>query len=346
MINYKNIEMGKIAFHRVGNKNRGEYNFRSETLFDFEIALKENLKEFFLKSLRKQEELYQFQSSTELEDNRVYRFVRQIFENPLTLLEQSFNILEYLYAQSDHPNIKSGELFVVHFTDIQLDDELVDAVGIFKAETKSKFFQVDNLERQLTLKGLDGINAEKLDKGCLIINTESADGYRIYTVDNNRYDASYWLKNFLDIEHVRNENFHTRSYLELLDNFSQEVVAPTTDKKEQLKFINDSVDYFASHETFNAEDFAQEVIPSETIASEFKNYAADYGLDQVETFEISPSALKTAAKKIKSEIKLDTKIQIKLDLNNPDAGHQYLEKGFDEEQGMFYYKVYFNEELS
>ena len=346
MINYKNIQMGKVALHHVGNKNRGEYNFRSETLFDFEIALKENLKTFFLKSIRKQEELYKFFSPTDLEANSVYRFVQRIFENPQTLLEQSNNILEYLYAQSDHPNIKSGELFIVHFSDIQIDDELVDAVGIFKAETKTRFFHLDQREKQLTIKGLEGIHAEKLDKGCLILNTNPSDGYRVYSVDNNRYDASYWLKSFLDIEYVQDENFHTRSYLELLDNFSQEIVAPAADKKEQLKFINDSVEYFASHETFNENDFIQEVLPSEKIATEFKNYQADYGLDQVNSFAISPTAFKTAAKKIKTEIKLDTKISIKLDLNNPDASHQYLEKGFDEEKQMHFYKVYFNEELT
>jgi len=64
----------------------------------------------------------------------------------------------------------------------------------------------------------------------------------------------------------------------------------------------------------------------------------------VEAFEVSVPTLMKESKKIKSEIKLDTKINIKLDLTNPDAAEEYLERGFDEEKKMYYYKVYFNSE--
>jgi hypothetical protein len=41
---------------------------------------------------------------------------------------------------------------------------------------------------------------------------------------------------------------------------------------------------------------------------------------------------------------LDTNIQIKLDVEAPDASSEYLELGYDEIKKMKYYKVYFNEE--
>ena len=53
---------------------------------------------------------------------------------------------------------------------------------------------------------------------------------------------------------------------------------------------------------------------------------------------------KRQKQKIKTEIKLDTNIQIKLDIDAPDAASEYLEKGYDEERKMNFYKVYFNEE--
>ena len=61
-------------------------------------------------------------------------------------------------------------------------------------------------------------------------------------------------------------------------------------------------------------------------------------------FSVSPIVLKKQRSKIKTEIKLDTNIQIKLDVDAPDAASEYVEKGYDEEKKMQFYKVYFNEE--
>ena len=36
--------------------------------------------------------------------------------------------------------------------------------------------------------------------------------------------------------------------------------------------------------------------------------------------------------------------EVKLDIDAPDASEEYLERGYDEEKKMHYYKVFFNEE--
>ncbi len=61
-------------------------------------------------------------------------------------------------------------------------------------------------------------------------------------------------------------------------------------------------------------------------------------------FPISEAVVKKQKRAFKTEIKLDTNIQIKIDIDAPDAAEEYLEKGYDEEKKMKYYKVYFNEE--
>ena len=50
-------------------------------------------------------------------------------------------------------------------------------------------------------------------------------------------------------------------------------------------------------------------------------------------------------KKIKSEILLDTRIQIKIDVDEIDTVKDNVERGYDDEKKMHFYKVYFNEEL-
>ena len=54
--------------------------------------------------------------------------------------------------------------------------------------------------------------------------------------------------------------------------------------------------------------------------------------------------LKKKKNKLKTEIKLDTNISIKLDVDAPEAASEYLERGYDEGKKMKFYKVYFNEE--
>jgi hypothetical protein len=61
-------------------------------------------------------------------------------------------------------------------------------------------------------------------------------------------------------------------------------------------------------------------------------------------FDVAEAVVNKENKKIKTDIKLDTHIQIKLDIDAPDASAEYLERGYDEEKKMHYYKVFFNVE--
>ena len=345
MIDFSNITLDKMAIHRVGNKSKAEKNFFSEKLYAPSAAIEDKLLPFFLNPLKKVEETYHF---IHLENNALLSLATDCFSNPENFLEKSSRMARHLYDQSKHPNIKPGEVFVVHFSDIQYGDEMVSGIGIFKCERKSSFMQVNLIEEELLINFQQGISADKLDKGCLILNVEQEDGLRVLSVDNNSYDTSYWLNDFLNVTFVKDNFFHTKSYLEMVDNFSKEVLAPQMDRQEQIQFMNDSVDYFAKHETFNFDEFAEAVAPSlpkDLGTNELKHYQADYALADVNDFQIATNAIKTAKKKISPNIKLDTGIQIKMNMAEPEASKEFVVKGFDEAKGMHFYKVYFNEEV-
>ena len=61
-------------------------------------------------------------------------------------------------------------------------------------------------------------------------------------------------------------------------------------------------------------------------------------------FDVAESVVNKEKKKIKTDIKLDTNIQIKLDIDAPEASSEYLERGYDEDKKMHFYKVFFNVE--
>ena len=121
--------------------------------------------------------------------------------------------------------------------------------------------------------------------------------------------------------------------------------------------MNNSVDYFNKNEVFDTDSFLEAVIPAkddfeegfkenfeEKFKDEFRNFQKDYNVPASQNFSISNQTLKSESKKLNNLIKLDTRIQIKLDFNNPEGCRDFLEKGYDESKGMSYYKVYFNEE--
>ena len=349
MINLFNTQIETLSIHRVGNKSRNEALFLSENPFRTQDELTPLLKEFFLKSFREKEEnYYQFAHAVDLEYNDMFNFATEIFTNPNQLHEVSKKITKHLFEQSNHPHIKNGEVYVAYLTNLNIDNQIVDAVGVFKSEVVSDFLQFEEKGSLLEMQLHQGISLNKLDKGCLIFNYKKEEGYKILTVDSNRYDARYWLEHFLSVDAFHDENFITKKYLKFCQDFAKDVIFPAEDKKEEVMFMNRSMNYFAKNDAFEETNFLNEVIDNPDLIPEFKNYKVDrgekYSIEDVTQFPIANAAVTDARKKIKSVINLDTNIQIKLDFINPESADKFVEKGWDEEKQMYYYLVYFNKE--
>lgn len=341
MIEFSNLYIDRLALHQVGNKHRGEANFFSDSPLQPDEKLQESLVQYFIQPMKKADAIYRLHHAGNLELNPVYHYAHAIFENPENFQENSVHLARQLYEQSDHPNIRSGEVYVAYFRDVQYEDELVDAVGIFKAERKSAFLRWQEAGSNLSVDALEGTDIDKPDKGCLILRTQESDGYRVLSIDHNKYDALYWPERFLGIVFVEDHHYHTRRYLELIEACSQSVAG---DQKEQVQVRANSIEYFRNHETFQPEEFAREVFAEPEAREAFQQLQADFGLQEIPPFPISQQAFQQAKRKWPSQIRLDTHIQIKLDFSHPDAADKYLVRGYDEERGMYFYKVYFNAE--
>ena len=349
MINLFNTHIESLSIHRVGNKSRNEEIFLSEQTFSLNDEIVPIIKEFFLKPFRDKEENYfQFAHDVDLEYNEMYKFASEIFDNPSKTHEISKNITKHLFEQSNHPHIKNGEVYITHLTNISIDNNKVDAIGIFKSELKADFLQFEEKGTALEMILQQGINLNKLDKGCIIFNYKKEEGYKILTVDSNRYDARYWLEHFLSVDAFQDENFMTKKYLKFCQDFAKEVVLPAEDKKEEVMFMNRAVNHFAKNDMFEESNFLNEVIDNPDLISEFKNYKVDkgekYSIEDLTSFPIANAAVSDARRSIKNVINLDTHIQIKLDFINPESAEKFVEKGWDEEKQMYYYLVYFNKE--
>ena len=85
---------------------------------------------------------------------------------------------------------------------------------------------------------------KKVDKGCLILNAADGEGKVVLSVDNNNYDAQYWIKYFLNIKYPDDSNQHTKNYIEMCREFSKEVMQPQFGMQEQSSFLAKTVDFF------------------------------------------------------------------------------------------------------
>lgn len=349
MINLYNAYIEGLSLHRVGNKSRNEGVLLSQEPFKADDELTPLLKEFFLKPFRdKEESYYRFQHEADLEYHELYKLIKQAFEGPEHIHKISKQIARHLFDQSMHPHIKSGELYVAYLTNVQLDNQKMDAIGIFKSELKQDFLEFAEGEAQLDAILKQGVNLNKLDKGALIFNAEEEEGYKVLSVDSNRYDTRYWLESFLGVDAFEDENFFTKKYLRFCQDFAKEVVLPAEDKKEEVLFMNRAVNHFAKNDQFEETVFMNEVIDNPELIPEFRHYKAEkapkYKIEDVTSFPIANTAVSAARKKMKNVIDLDTNIQIKMDFINPESAERFVEKGWDEERQMYYYLVYFNQE--
>jgi len=349
-IHLDEIKLAKLVLHKVGNKAREEGVRVAQKLFNPEDELQEVLMSYFLSGF-KMDKLYEFNHEADLSMNEIYNYCNYIFDNPEEdFYDQSVNILKHLYDQSNHPNIKSGELYVAHFKDCVVDDELVDAIGIFKAENKDTFLKLKlDEDKEWILDYEEGTNVAKLDKGCLVFNVDKETGYRVVSVDLKSSEAKFWIDQFLTITQIQDDGFHTKAYLDMCKKFGKKAFKEE-DQYEKVDFLNRSKDYFENYKEFDEKEF-KELIFEDNYEKEdaFEHFKQDFqekiGVEDTaeESFFISQPVVKKAKRGLRNVIELDTQMQIKVLSSVPQA-EGYLELCYDEERDMKYYKVYFNNE--
>lgn len=356
MIYCEEAQLEQIALHHVGNKQNDDGMRISESLLDVSDRVLDLLGAYFTNPFAKEgsvagSEYYRLWHDSDITLNEVYSFVSKIFDAAAAdaggvFYEQSVAMAKHLYEQSTHPKIKGGEFYVVLFRGCIVDGETVDAVGLFKSENKDTFLRVYPLGGGFEIESEKGVNINKLDKGCLIFNTERENGYLVAVVDNtNRTEAQYWLDEFLHIRQRQDDYYQTASTLALCKNFVTKQLPQEYEvsKAEQADLLNKSVAFFKEKESFDLAEFAAEVMEQPAVIDSFKSYKADYekqhDVEIAEHFDISAPAVKRQARAIKSVIKLDKNFHIYVHGNR-----QFIRKGFDEETGMHFYQLFFEDE--
>lgn len=345
MIDFTRAELTHFITHYVGNKGLGE----ELTLSEKEISISDDfLKDTVIRYLTgpfKTDIYYQFKSKNEMNYHDVQSYSQDIFHSRSMFLKSSQNFAEHLYNQSMHPKIKGGEFYTCYFRDMNVDGVICDAVGLFKTENKETYLKSFSHMDNLDIECDNGININKLDKGCLIFNTETEKGYKISVVDNNNKIADcayYWLEDFLNVKLKENAYFHTSNFIDICRGFCEEVLTEENNvqKMDQMAILNRSTSFFKDKDNFSMPDFEREVLKTGELTEAFQDYRKTFNdkmdLTAVDDFEVSQTAVKKNQKFMKSVVKLDKNFHLYI-----HGRHDFIEKGYDEEKGMKFYKMYY-----
>jgi hypothetical protein len=347
MVDFTNAELKKLIIHRVGNKLLEDGVTLSNEQIDIakQPELSKVLSTYFLSQF-KEPVFYNFHHVSSLDLNEIYSIANDLFQSIRGFTKKSKDIANILYEYSNHPKIKSGELYVVYFDSCVINNEETNALGIFKSENKETFLKIFEQDDNLNVNYDDGISIKRLDKGCLIFNIEADDGFKACIVDNlnSGQEAQYWKDEFLKLKPVADNYFQTKNYLELARNYVTERLDEDFEvsKADQIDYLNRSLDYFKKNEQFNEQDFAKDVFEHQEVIKSFKKYKNDFqdehDLSIVGEFDISTPAVKKQTRIFKSVLKLDKNFHVYI-----HGDRELIEKGVDED-GRKYYKLFYKEE--
>lgn len=341
----ENAKLEFLSLHYVGNRMNNEALLLTEETVTLDDNLSVLLSNFFSQPFKEQE-YFQFTHPSDVKLNEVYTYVSEIFKDFNTFHDNSKKLAKHLFRACDHANIKGGEFYVAYFKNVLFDGERLNCIGIFKTENKDVFLKIYPNERQFDIEAHEGININKLDKGCLIFNTEKQDGYAVTVVDktNSKSEmAQYWVDDFLQVDQREDSYFNTKSTLDFYHSFVLERLPDEydIDKIDQAELLNRTMSYFKNNESFNQKQFTAEVLADDELIQSFNQYKTVFQSEQniviEEEFQIHESAVKKKARVYKSVIKLDKNFHIYV-----HGDRNKIERGQD--QNGKYYKVYYTQE--
>ncbi len=313
MINFENCEIGNIIIHNVGNKYEGGELVLSETCFLPEDAdVLSLLKNYFLSSFKKDAFYNFYPYEDDLMNNPVYAAAYTVFNDNSGFYEQSVKIAEQLFEQSNNPNIKAGELYVVYFRNCNIEEGVCDAIGIFKSETKDTFLKIVMNRNTYQLESESGINIKKLDKACLIFNIRPEEGYKVSILDKtNIKEAIYWTTDFLGLQPANDSYFQTANYLNLCKDFVKDIYNKENDvpRADQIDMLNRSLNFFKEAEVFSEDRFKEEVVREPEVIQAFENFRKQYEEEKEiplsDSFPVSDFAVKDEKKYFRHVLKLE-----------------------------------------
>lgn len=330
-----------MIVHYVGNKSRDEGVSFSEKELDF-ADISSDIISMLVKSFDTKESCHFYFEST-LALNPIYTFVKTMFDEVSRFQEQSEFVAKILYEKTSHPMTKSGELNLVYLSDCEIDGKKTDAIAMLKTENKQPAYQYLHTEHGYEIKKSEVISFSKVEKGCLIFNTNEENGYVVFSVDKKSkgIQSKYWKDDFLHVMTDATSYSQTKNLLSsckafIADNYSD---GPKVEKANLISKVRTVLE---QTETLSVHDFSQEIFGETRLNKQFESYLSSKDNPcqmQENIIQVEVPLVKKKSSLPKTTLYLDSNFEI-----NILGGHDKIVQGFDEAAGMNYYQFFYNKE--
>lgn len=340
MIVFEDTCIRELAHHKVSSEEGT--SIISDRVFEHSNDDEEKiLKKLLLKPFANHAATFEFHHEVDLDYNVLFNLARNIRSGE-DFSANSKAIAQHLLSVSKHPNIKAGDVFLAKLEDLKLGEQYLDGLGIYKFEEKEGFLETSVENNTLSRSFRRGIGNIKPDKACLILFSEEP--YTLFIIDNNAKETDYWQNDFIQ-HRSRNDHINnTTDFLCMTKDFitSQIPNEFEVSKTDQIDLLNRSVEYFKSHETFEKQEFQEEVFGDPNVIESFNNFdqafRQEHEVEISDSFEISGQAVKKQARVFKSVLKLDKNFHIYI-----HGDKSKIERG-EEADGRKFYKIYYDNE--
>ncbi len=198
MIDISSARVVHCVVHKVGNRLREEGVRLSSDEIRRNADLHGTLLRHYLAPLAQERLANEFYHESDIGLNAVRQFSLRTFERPQDFVSHSQSVAKHLYSVSNHPSVAGGELILILYRDVRVNEESRAAVGIYKIEERESFLDVVEESGKLNLVEHHGIPV-RIQKGALIL--EGAD--QVFSREAGNNVAKYWAESFLKIRPMR-----------------------------------------------------------------------------------------------------------------------------------------------
>lgn len=347
-IQFSSAAAAGIVLAKIGNPQRNEPLQTSRTVFRASEADTSTLTELLLRPFRNLTG-HRFHHHASLDQHELNRCASEVFADPAALLERGCDIAKRLYAKSNHPAIKSGDLCVALIEGVEVQGAPTRALCILKSETMVPFLSISTRNGDLELSTEQGINPEKIDKGCLILDHLPNKGYYVLTFDRGGGESRFWVRDFLGLVPITDAAFLTNKFADMavafVENEAKAAANEDTPPWETKAAARQALAFFDEHDKFSMQEFEEKVLRSPEQAAKFKQHRQQVEAEQGQTFDdsfdIARKGVTKVRRRLATTVKLDTGVEIHL---TPSASDPPIERGFDPDKNMKFIKVYYHQE--
>jgi hypothetical protein len=345
MLDLTGASISEAYVHRIGNKARNEDLFISSSPLELNPSLESALFKLFFSAFYNADNHFQFHHEENIELNEAYSYVNSFFESELSLQYTSSKLAKLLYRITNHPNIHSGELIVAKINNVILSNTPFNILGVFKSEEKDNLIEINQTKSSLNAQLVTGINPRNLDKGALIFPSKG--DFKIQIFNKKNSDSIYWNNSFLGCRPFQSNNLKTKHCLNACLQFQTKLAKKSKNKASLMSTNNALFEYFNNATEFSADLYVKEIGLDHTQTTEFKEHIKQYektnNISLSKKFKFDGEVTKSIKKRLTNILRLDDSIEIKVSLESENPA-EIIEKGFDQDRKMSFYKIYFSAE--